>query len=44
MSKFSKQPKRAAGWLFGKFPWYGKPLTPVVVLALAVYLLGWVLS
>lgn len=42
MVRLKQQPKRIARSLYGRLPWYGKILVPVVVLALGVYALDWV--
>ncbi|CEI49770.1 hypothetical protein [Propionibacterium freudenreichii] len=42
MPKLKQQPKKLARSLYGRLPWYGKILVPVVVLALGVYALDFV--
>ncbi len=44
MAKHRQQPKKLARSLYGRLPWYGKILIPVVVLALGVYALDWAAS
>ncbi|ROS77938.1 hypothetical protein EDF24_0707 [Curtobacterium sp. PhB130] len=39
MPKLGKHPKRLAGGLYRRLPWYGKLLVPIVVLTLGLYLL-----
>lgn len=41
MRKITKHPMRLAGGLYRRLPWYGKILTPAVVLAGLLYLLEW---
>ena len=44
MPKLKQQPKKLARSIYGRLPWYGKILIPVVVLALGVYAFEWVAS
>lgn len=39
--KITQQPKRVGGWLYRRLPWYGKLMVPIVVIAMGVYLVGW---
>lgn len=43
-SKLEAQPRRVARWLYGRLPWYGKILVPLVAIASGLRLLDWMVN